>query len=126
MRTYLDEFLKTIELKKRKVETKVKYFKGFYNKKEDGTFVGFNNFEFVIGKTYATQFDDETIEKAGASGCNATNKVFHFCESIEEISKHYAPNYYCEVEPLGPVLDCNGALLTNKLKIVREVQVDRI
>lgn len=126
MRTYLDEFLKTIELKKRKVETKVKYFKGFYNKKEDGTFVGFNNFEFVIGKTYATQFDDETIEKAGAMGCNATNKVFHFCESIEEISKHYSPNYYCEVEPLGPVLDCNGALLTNKLKIVREVQVDRI
>ena len=126
MRTYLAEFLKTIKLTKRKVETKVKYFKGFYSKKDDGTFVGYNNFEFVIGKTYATQFDDETIEKAGASGCNATNKVFHFCESIEEISKHYAPNYYCEVEPLGPVLDCNGALLTNKLKIVREVQVDRI
>ena len=123
---YLGEFLKTIELKKRKVETKIKYFKGFYDKKADGTFVGWNNYQFVIGGIYATEFDDATIERAGATGCNATNKVFHFCESIEEISKHYSPKYYCEVEPLGPVLDCNGALLTNKLRIVREVQVDRI
>lgn len=126
MKEILAEFLKTIELKKRKVNTKIKYFKGFQDKKPDGTFVGWNNYIFKIGGTYATEFDDETIEKAGAFGCNATNKVFHFCESIEEISKHYCPKYYCEVEPLGPVLDCNGALLTNKLKIVREVQVDRI
>ena len=35
-------------------------------------------------------------------------------------------NLRIKVEPLGPVIDCNGALLTNKLRIVREVQVDRI
>ena len=121
---YLNEFLKTIELKKRKVDTKIKYFKGFYDKRPDGTFIGYGNYEFNIGCVYATEFDDEEIKRAGADKCNASCKVFHFCDSIEEISKHYCPKYYCEVEPLGPVLDHNGALLTNKLKIIREIQVN--
>lgn len=121
LREILKEYLSRINLKKRKFKIKKKYYKGFYDKNEDGTFVGYNHFIFEVGKTYKTEFSDSEIVTSGASGCNATSKVFHFCESIEEISKHYSPKYYCEVEPLGPVLDCNGALLTNRLKIVREL-----
>ena len=107
---------------KRKYEIKKKFYKGFY-KKVNEKFYGMGNFEFEIGKVYETPFDDETIISAGAIGCNASNKVFHFCDSIEEISKHYSPTVYCEVEPLGPVLDYNGALLSNKIKIVREIEL---
>ncbi len=121
LRAALDIWLQTAVLKKRRVSKKIKYYKGFYDKKGD-TFIGFNNFEFQIGQTYATQFDDGEITKYGAEKCNATNKVFHFCDSIEEISKHYCPKYYCQVEPLGPVLDCNGALLSNRIKIIKEVK----
>lgn len=117
------KWLETFKPVKRKAERQIKYYKGFYSKREDGTFVGYGDFEFKIGNVYQTRFTDDEIEKAGAKGCNASNKVFHFCDSIEEISKHYTPKYYCLVEPLGPVLNCNGALLTNKLKIVKEIQV---
>lgn len=121
LKEVLNIWLSKVVLKKRCVKKTHKYYKGFYDKKDD-IFIGYNQFEFKIGQTYATQFDDGEITKAGANKCNATNKVFHFCDSIEEISKHYAPKYYCEIEPLGPILDCDGALLSNKIKILKEVQ----
>lgn len=121
LREILNIWLSKTKLKKRKVSKKITYYKGFYEKKDD-TFIGFNNYEFKIGQTYETKFDDDSIIKAGASGCNASNKVFHFCDSIEEISRHYSPKYYCIVEPLGPVLDYDGALLSNKIKIIKEVE----
>ena len=111
---------------KRKYEIKKKFFKGFYDKKDDGSFVGYGGFVFDIGKSYETSFDDEIIIKAFGKGCNATDKVFHFCDSIEEISKHYSPKYYCEVMPLGPVVEYNGALLSNKIKILKEVVVQSV
>lgn len=120
LKAALNVWLSKAKLKKRQVSKKIKYYKGFYNKVED-TFFAFNGFEFKLGQIYETNFDDSTILAAGARGCNSTNKVFHFCDSIEEISKHYAPKYYCQVEPLGPVLDCNGALLSNKIKIIKEI-----
>ncbi len=125
LRATLDIWLKKAVLKKRHVSKKIKYYKGFYEKRGN-TFIGYNNFEFEIGQTYATQFDDGEITKYGAKKCNSTNKVFHFCDSIEEISKHYSPKYYCQVEPLGPVLDCNGALLSNRIKIIKEVTFQEV
>lgn len=120
------KWLETFKPKKAKVEKKEKYFKGFYKKKIDGIFVGYGDYEFKIGGVYETNFQDEEIVNYGSKNCNATNKVFHFCSSIEEIKKHYTPEYYCEVEPLGPILDFNGALLSNRIKIVKEVMPNEL
>lgn len=97
----------------------IHYYKGFYDKISDTKFRGYANFEFEIGMTYATQFSDDEIFKEGGMKCNATDKVFHFCESISEISKHYQPKYYCEIEPLGALVEHDGALLSNRIKILR-------
>ncbi len=125
LKEILNIWLSQVVLKKRRVSKSHKYYKGFYSK-DGNTFIGYNDFKFEIGKTYETNFDDNAIVSAGARGCNATNKVFHFCDSIEEISKHYCPKYYCIVEPLGPVLDCDGALLSNRIKIVKEVTFQEV
>lgn len=115
------KWLETFKPVKRKYAVKKKFYKGFCKKTDDGIFIGFGNYQFKIGEVYKTEFNDETIIRAGGKGCNASNKVFHFCDSIEEISKHYNPSFYCEVEPLGPILEHNGALLSNKIKIIREL-----
>ena len=64
---------------------------------------------------------NEEIIEAGGHGCVSTNKVFHFCGTISEISRHYSPKYYVEVKPLGPVVENDGALLSNKIEIIRAI-----
>ncbi len=81
---------------------------------------------FELGKTYETPFDDDEILAAGGSGCVSTPKVFHFCSSISEISRHYAPKYYCEVKPLGAIVENDGALLSNKIQILRKLSEEEI
>lgn len=116
------KWYKTFKPIKAKVETKTHYYKGFYSCDSTKTsFKGHGDYHFEIGKTYQTEFDDEAIQKAGGRGCVASNKVFHFCNSVNEISNHYTPTCYCEIQPLGPVLECDGALLSNKIKILRYI-----
>ena len=81
---------------------------------------------FELGKTYETPFEDDEILAAGGSGCVSTPKVFHFCSSISEISRHYAPKYYCEVKPLGAIVENDGALLSNKIQILRKLSEEEI
>ena len=123
----LNEWLAQVKLEKRKADKTIRYYKGFHKKLEDGKFyTSFGDTTFEIGKTYETPFDDSQILSLGGSRCRATDKVFHFCDSIQEIKKHYSPTCYCIIEALGPVLEHNGALLSNKIKIVREVTEDEL
>lgn len=124
LKEILNKYLSRIKkLKKRKFNVEKKfYYKGFQDKVDDKHFhTSYGDFTFAIGGVYETPFKDDEIVNAGGKNCVATNKVFHFCDSIEEIQKHYNPKYYCIVEPLGPILEHNGALLSNKIKIVKEV-----
>lgn len=102
------------------------YYKGFYTKVNDTTFKGYRDYKFEVGKTYETDFSNDEINVLGGQKCNASDKVFHFCESITEISKHYNPTCYCEIEPLGALVECNGALLSNRIKILRYIQPDEV
>ena len=113
------------------------YYKGFASKKDESTFFtmvgsmdGLNQGStFKVGEVYETPFEDEEIYCKGGKGCVSTNKVFHFCNTISEISRHYSPKYYCEVKPLGAVVENNGALLSNKIEIVRalsDIEVQQI
>ena len=109
-----------------------RYYKGFTDIVKGGfhTHVGSmdgvgKGSTFLIGQTYETNFDDETIICEN-SKCVSTNKVFHFCNSITEISKHYSPKYYAEIKPLGPVVENNGALLSNKIKIMRIIPEEEL
>ena len=103
----------------------IHYYKGFYEKRND-VFIGFKDFRFKVGETYATDFSNDEINILGGEKVNATDKVFHFCESISEISKHYSPKVYCEVEPLGALVECNGALLSNRIKILRFIPEEEV
>jgi len=122
-------FKKFKPIKEKAPKRNIHYYKGFYHKLSDTQFKGWNDFKFEIGKTYETKFSNDEINVLGGEKCNATDKVFHFCESITEISKHYNPTCYCEIEPLGAVVEHNGALLSNRIKIIRfipEEEVKRI
>ena len=120
------KWLKNVEIKKRKFVYKKKYYKGFM-KKDGEAFVGFNDYHFEIGQIYETYADDDLILRTG-SDCAATDKVFHFCDNINEIFRHYNPQeeLFCEVQPCGPVVENNGALLSNKIKILRQLSLEEI
>lgn len=120
------KWLKNVEIKKRKFSHKKKYYKGFYRK--DGDYlIGYNNYHFKVGETYETYADDDEILKIG-SDCVSTDKVFHFCDNINEIFRHYSPNegLFVEVKPLGPIVENDGALLSNKIKILRQLSLEEI
>ena len=114
------KWLDTFKPFKVKADKKKKYYKGFASVDKQGVYhTPYGNFSFEVGKTYATPFDDKTIAEKGGHGVVSTNMVFHFCDSITEISRHYNPTCYAEVEPVGIVVEHQGALLSNKIKIVR-------
>lgn len=106
--------------------TRKHYYKGF-DRYDPNTneYVGFGNYRFRVGESYATIYSDETIVRVG-SKCVATPMVFHFCDNIKEISRHYLPKVYCEVEPLGPIVENDGALLSNRIKILRSLTTEEV
>lgn len=121
------KWLETFEPFKVKADRTKKYYKGFHSRDAFGVYhTSFGNFEFEVGKTYCTPFDDKIIAEKGGQGVVSTNMVFHFCDSINEISKHYSPTCYAEVEPVGVVVEHQGALLSNKIKIVRELTSEEV
>lgn len=117
-----EKWLSTFEPYKVKAERKksnIHYYKGFHSVDKLGVYhTSFGNYSFEVGKTYVTNFGDNEILARGTD-CMATNKVFHFCKNINDIEKYYAPTCYAEVEPLGPVIQNDGAYLSNRIKIVR-------
>lgn len=122
-----NKWLETFEPFKVKADRTKKYYKGFHSRDAFGVYhTSFGNFEFEVGKTYCTPFDDKIIAEKGGKGVVSTNMVFHFCDSIKEISNHYNPTCYAEVEPVGVVVEHQGALLSNKIKIVRELTDDEV
>lgn len=122
-----NKWLETFEPFKVKADRTKKYYKGFHSRDAFGVYhTSFGNFEFEVGKTYCTPFDDKIIAEKGGQGVVSTNMVFHFCDSIKEISNHYNPTCYAEVEPVGVVVEHQGALLSNKIKIVRELTEEEV
>ena len=117
-----NKWLLTFEPYKVKAERKkekIHYYKGFHSVDKFGIYhTSFGNYSFEVGKSYATNFGDNEI-LATDKDCMATNKVFHFCKNINDIDKYYNPTCYAEVEPLGPVIQNDGAYLSNKIKIIR-------
>ena len=122
-----NKWLDSFEPFKVKADRTKKYYKGFHSRDALGVYhTSFGNFEFEVGHTYCTPFDDKIIAEKGGQGVVSTNMVFHFCDSINEISKHYNPTCYAEVEPVGVVVEHCGALLSNKIKIVRELSDEEV
>ncbi len=103
------------ESKIRKVNFKLPdnvFYKGLY---EDDK--SFNGHKFEEGKIYKTEFDNEIVEKTGGK-CLASNKVYHFCKTIENVRAWVSkPESYAIVEALGPVVQKGTAFGSNKIKI---------
>ena len=123
------KWLETFNPYKVKAERKKEighYYKGFHSVDALGVFhTSFGNYSFEVGKTYNTDFGDNEILAQGEN-CMATNKVFHFCKDINDIERFYAPTCYAEVEPLGPVIENNGAYLSNRIKIIRALDPSEV
>ena len=111
---------KPYKVKAERKKEEIHYYKGFHSVDKMGVYhTSFGNYSFEVGKTYNTDFGDNEILAKGGEGCMATNKVFHFCKNINDIQRFYAPTCYAEVEPLGPVVENDGAFLSNRIKIIR-------
>lgn len=94
------------------------YFKGFDEKLQC-----YNGFQFEVGKTYDTGYK-EKLTDAESDLC--TRHVFHFCDSIENVTKFYPlnkkrKNRICEVEPLDEIISDNSKCGSTKIKIIREI-----
>ena len=128
---WLDKFKPHKE--KFKITDSMHYYKGFNDYKDNVFHTSVGSMDgrgkgssFVLGGIYETPFEDEEIIEAGGAGCVSTNKVFHFCSSITEISRHFNPSVYAEIKPLGAIVEHDGALLSNKIEIVRLISADEV
>ena len=74
-------------------------------------------FQFEVGGIYDTGYTE------GLELC--TNKVFHFCDSLEKVHEYYdcsnEENRYCEIEVLGELIYDENKCGSNKIKILREI-----
>jgi len=81
-------------------------------------------FQFEIGKTYKSELygTDKplVICEKGA---------FHFCKNIQQVHDYYScnsTNRYCEIKPLGRIVESNDKMASDKIKIVREIVGDEL
>ena len=118
------QYISSLKVRKHKFTYKLPkncYFKGLY----DGD-KSFNGMEFVEGKTYSTEYDDQTILK-GDSKCIASDKVFHFCDSIQNVIEWVNhPCAYAIVEALGAVVKRGTAYGSNRIKIRKITTIEDI
>ena len=79
-------------------------------------------FQFEVGKVYDTGYTEE-LELC-------TNKVFHFCDSLEKVDYYYdcidEENRYCEIEILGEIIYDENKCCSNKIKILREIKGEEL
>ena len=59
-----------------------------------------------------------------------TDKVFHFCESLQQVHEYYACNNdesrYCEVEALGEVVSDGSKCGARGIRILREIDAEEL
>lgn len=112
-----NEYIKQLKIRKHSFKYELPkncYFKGLYDNDKS-----FNGLKFEVGKTYQTTYDDETILK-NQSKCLASNKVYHFCKNVQDVTKWVSnPASFAIVEALGPVVQNGTAFGSNKIKIKR-------
>lgn len=111
----VNNYIADIKISKHKFTYKLPqncYYKGLYDDDKS-----FNGVEFKANRVYQTKCDDKTIIKTGAK-CLASDKVYHFCKTIEDVKKWVtSPFAFAIVEPLGPVVQNGTAYGSNKIKI---------
>ena len=75
--------------------------------------------QYEIGKEYTTDGKDLTCDDL------CTNKVLHYCDSIQKVNYYYCccdkSNRYCEIEVLGEEVTDGNKYGSNHIKIVREI-----
>lgn len=80
------------------------------------------DYQFEIGKDYKIDLPDG-YELTTKDLCS--NKVFHFCDSLSKVHKHYnccdEDNRFCIIEVLGQLCDDGSKCGSNHIRIVREL-----
>ena len=84
--------------------------KGYKGMSKDMTCRGM---KYEIGKTYEVDGDIELCKRG-----------LHFCENLKDVFNYYAKddnNRFFEVEAIGEVVSSDNKIVTDKLKIIREL-----
>ena len=81
-------------------------------------------FQFEIGKEYKIEHDGKPLEL-----CSDT--VFHYCDSLQQVHKHYSCNEkelnrFFEIEVLGEEVTDGQKCGSDHIKIVREIMGDEL
>ena len=74
-------------------------------------------FQFEIGHEYEIEHDGRKLEL-----CSDT--VFHYCDSLQNVHKHYSvseDNRFCEIEVLGEEVTDGEKCGSDHIKILREI-----
>lgn len=81
------------------------------------------DYQFKVGKKYKIKLP-KGYKLTKNDLC--TDKVFHFCDSLEKVHKYYrcddANNRFCEIEVLGQICNDEDKCGSDYIKIVREIK----
>ena len=92
----------------------MKYYKAFNENLQC------RGFQYEVGETYEL----EKGKKLGICKCG-----FHFCKTVTDCFDYYPKNKatrFCEVEPLGKIVEEGNKFATDKIKIIRELTEEEI
>lgn len=76
-----------------------------------------NDILYEVGKTYDF-YDDLVLGSKGFHACENLDQCFLYCNNILE-EKHI-----CEVEILGDIIENQHNIVTNKIRILRELSIE--
>ena len=79
-------------------------------------------YQFEVGKEYKIDLPEGyTLTKNDL----CSDKVFHFCDSLQKVHKHYncadEGNRFCKIEVLGQFCETEDKCGSNHIKIIREI-----
>ena len=85
-------------------------------------------FQFEIGKEYEIELP-KNYELTESDLC--TNKVFHFCDSLEKVHDFYScedskHNRFCIIEVLGQLCEDESKCGSNHIRIIRELNEEEL
>lgn len=97
------------------------FIKGFDNE------LKCRDYQFEVGKEYKIDLPEGYVLTKDDL---CTDKVFHFCDSLQKVHQFYncgnENNRYCIIEVLGQFCECGDKCGSNHIKIVSEIVGDEL
>lgn len=85
-------------------------------------------YQFEVGKEYRIDLPEGYVLTADDL---CTNKVFHFCDSLQKVHTYYScddkyNNRYCIIEVLGQFVENNDKCGSDHIKVIKEIKGEEL